>query len=91
MEGVYSGFDSKLYQQQREVREKVDPENTLPIGTKDALLNEKYHETYTPTTWKSGGGSSKGGWSEGSARGKNIKIRQGIRKSNASRRLALTG
>jgi len=79
LEGLYSGFADTLSEREQKVMEKVDPTNTLPIGTKDALLEEKYNNHYHPVTWHSPNyGGNGGGYGEGKKVGESLRIRQGV-------------
>jgi len=79
LEGLYSGFENTLSEREQKVMEKVDPTNTLPIGTNDKLLKEKYEEHYHPVNWHSSSYNGiGGGFGEGRKVGEGLKIRQGV-------------
>ena len=84
LDGLYSGFENKLYKEQESVIKKIETQNTLPICIEDPLLTEKYEEHYHPVSWHSNGGSSRGGHKEGRAIGERITIRQGVTRNYGS-------
>lgn len=87
MEGFFHGFGSTLNTKRVEVMKEVDPGNTLPIGTNDPLLEEKYNGHYNPRTMAGSNGSRGGGRGVGLDRGKNVRIRQGVSGTGGGVRL----
>lgn len=82
LEGFYAGFSESLRQERESVMSVVDPENTLPIGTQDPLLKEKYRNHYpSMQTSRSKSTTTKRGKMAGFERGKNVRVRQGVSTS----------
>jgi len=84
IDGLYTGFMSKLATTEKAVKIKVDPDNVLPISTLDKKLNEEYDKAYPSVSSHYGSGyGNTGGYSAGAQIGRSISINPGVRGSRA--------